>query len=210
MKYNYWTVLKEDTNKKYCLRKPLCQCVCGKKKEVWQTALNTGKSKSCGCIFRKESVERLRKIATKHGLSRNRRNSGHPLYAVWVGIKQRCKNKNACGYHHYGGRGIKVCKEWDEDFTHFYKWAIKHGYKKSLQIDRINNDGNYEPKNCRFVTPSQNLKNTRLNRYINGENLYDLSARLFGTPNLINERLRAGWSVKEAVEKPKRSYKKLL
>lgn len=206
MKYNSWTILEEDKNPKYCLRKPLCRCKCGKVKHVWQTALNTGKSKSCGCLFKKESIERLRKKATKHGMSRNAKNCGHPLYSVWVGMKRRCNSSNVVGYHNYGGRGISVCAEWEADFKLFYNWATENGYKKGLQIDRIDNDGNYEPSNCRFVTPSENLRNTRLNRYINGENMYDLSTRLFGTPNLINERLRSGWSIEDAVSKPKRKY----
>lgn len=207
MKYNSWTVLEEDKNPDYPRRKPLCKCKCGKVKRVWQTALNSGKSKSCGCLFKKEMAKRIKERSTTHGLSRGTKD-GHPLYVVWVGIKQRCLNKKTPNYKNYGGRGIFVCEQWKKDFFSFYKWSINNGYKKGLQIDRIDNDGGYEPSNCRFVTPAENLRNTRLNRYIGDENLYDLSTKLFGTTNLINERLKAGWTVEEAISKPKRKYRK--
>jgi hypothetical protein len=74
-------------------------------------------------------------------------------------MKARCQNKNAENYRFYGARGIKVCEEWANDPTEFCKWAEENGYTEGLQIDRIDNDGNYEPENCRFVTPAENMKN---------------------------------------------------
>ena len=84
-----------------------------------------------------------------------------PLYSVWAGIKSRCNNKNAPGYKYYGKRGIKVCKEWLSDSKAFIKWGEANGYKKGLQINRIDNDGNYTPGNCNFVTPGENFRNNR-------------------------------------------------
>jgi hypothetical protein len=83
------------------------------------------------------------------------------LYKVWCGMKQRCNNPNCEHYHRYGGRGIKICPEWNDKhgFAEFAKWALTHGYKSNLQIDRINNNGNYEPSNCRFVTALENMHN---------------------------------------------------
>ena len=81
------------------------------------------------------------------------------LYKLWFSIKTRCYNSNHNYYHRYGGRGIYICEDWKNNFVSFYLWAISHGYEKGLQIDRINNDGNYHPNNCRFVTHQQNCRN---------------------------------------------------
>ena len=87
------------------------------------------------------------------------------IHGIWRGMKQRCQNPNCHSYKNYGGRGINICDEW-LDFENFYEWALSSGYQDELQIDRINNDGNYEPSNCRWVTPKENARNKRNNRYI--------------------------------------------
>ena len=104
------------------------------------------KCDSCGCQKDKHKY--------KHGESRTK------LYHVYHDILQRCLNINDINYKNYGGRSIKVCNEWLE-FISFRDWALKNGYKKGLQIDRINNNGNYEPNNCRFVTSQINNQNQR-------------------------------------------------
>ncbi len=88
----------------------------------------------------------------------------HPLYSVLHHIKDRCYNQNDKRYIHYGGRGIIVCDEWRNDYEVFIKWALNNGWKNGLAIDRINNDGNYEPSNCRFITLAENNRNQRLIR----------------------------------------------
>lgn len=95
------------------------------------------------------------------------------LYGVWCGMRSRCHKPTSNVYHRYGGRGIKVCDEWRNDFRSFYDWAISHGYKYGLSIDRIDNNGNYEPSNCRWATAKEQNNNTRRNRYVyvNGEKL---------------------------------------
>ncbi len=87
---------------------------------------------------------------------------GSKIHNTYIGMTQRCWDKNAINYKNYGGRGIKVCKPW-HNFNNFAKWAIANGFKEGLQIDRIDNDGDYEPSNCRFVTRAENMHNTSTN-----------------------------------------------
>jgi hypothetical protein len=112
---------------------------------VVERRLCAGKeSKSCGC---------QQHAARKHGMS------GTALYAIWNHMRQRCSNPKVDNFHRYGGRGISVCEGW-EDFATFKDWALANGYKRGLEIDRIDNDGNYEPGNCRFVTKPVNTRNS--------------------------------------------------
>lgn len=91
----------------------------------------------------------------KHGLSK------HPLHRVWTDMKSRCFNSNHYSFSAYGERGIEVCNDWRFNFLNFFNWATDNGWIKGLHIDRINNDGNYEPNNCRFISPRMNSSNTR-------------------------------------------------
>ena len=124
----------------------ICKCDCGKNTEVTTSKLRNGNTVSCGC-HRDE-------IKKKHGLW------GTRLYIIWGNMVQRCTNSNNNNYPNYGGRGISICDEWRNDFKSFYNWAIANGYSDNLQIDRINNDGDYEPGNCRWLTAINNLNNT--------------------------------------------------
>jgi len=82
------------------------------------------------------------------------------LFTIWDNMRRRCYDKGATGYKYYGGRGIKVCKKW-QDFIPFKDWALSHGYTDDLTIDRIDNDGNYEPDNCQWITHKDQQKNRR-------------------------------------------------
>lgn len=121
-------------------------------------------------------------------------------------MKTRCYNPSSNKYHAYGGRGIKVCDEWKNSFANFKKWALSNGYANNLTLDRINNNGNYEPSNCRWVTNKQNTNNTRRNRILtyNGEN-HTMSewCEILGVKlQTLSARIYRGWSVEDAITKP--------
>lgn len=134
--------------------KALFRCDCGSEKVIYVNGVRSGKVKSCGCLLKEATGKR----ATTHG------RSGTALYEVWEGMKSRCFNKNASNYKNYGGRGIKVCDQW-KDFSAF-DLDMGASWRQGLEIDRINNDGDYEPNNCRWVTHQENSSNTRRSRYV--------------------------------------------
>jgi hypothetical protein len=130
-----------------------CVCICGEERLVLGTNLSRGMSRSCGCLI----SETTRARCTKHGHAR--RGSVTRAYTCWVGMQQRCFNPNTKGYCNYGGRGISVCEYWRFDFQAFYADMLDP--PPSLSIDRINNDGNYEPGNCRWANASTQNSNQR-------------------------------------------------
>ena len=137
-------------------RMGLFKCDCGKEKIILIFSVRSEVTKSCGCYV-SEKTSKANIERKTHGMSR------HNLYARWQRIKSRCLTKSNKRYSDYGGRGITICEEWKNDFMSFYNWAINNGYSPELGIDRIENNGNYEPSNCRFVTIKKNNNNTRQN-----------------------------------------------
>lgn len=131
-------------------------CDCGNTKEYYWNNIKRGLTTSCGC-FKNEETKKRNIANAKYGQSR------HPLRGVWGNMMDRCYKENDLSYINYGGRGISICDEWKKDFMTFFNWALLNGYKSGLEIDRENNNGNYEPSNCRFVTPAENSKNRRSN-----------------------------------------------
>lgn len=148
-------LIKRIDGRKNKYGRPIGLFRCGKCGGEVERRLDTGSvSKSCGCYQWRTGKKKDGSSAS----SKHRHSSGGrtKLYRSWEAMKSRCYRKKDNRYKHYGGRGIVVCDEWRFSFVEFMKWSMKSGYIDGLTIDRKDNDGNYEPSNCRFVTLTQN------------------------------------------------------
>lgn len=200
--FGYLTVLKEQEGKRRIKngkvvsvdRIFLVKCECGKEYNVLMWNMIKRKDHvSCGCHAQDKGKIQL----YKHGLST------HSIYKRYTGMIKRCYNKNEQFYSRYGGRGIKVCDEWKNDFMSFYNWAITNGYDKSLSLDRIDNNSDYEPSNCRF-TNAEVQANNKNNNY-----LYDYNGGIFSVSQIarfeninratLQSRLHKGVPLNDAI-----------
>ena len=173
------------------------RCKCGVTKTIQNHYLRDG-VKSCGCL----------------GGIRTHGKSNTPLYNVWCSMKQRCSPGSPASSVYFD-RGIRVCEEWASSYVVFHDWAMASGWERGLELDRTDNDGSYEPSNCRFVTKIQNANNKSNNVFVVYRNermpLMD-AIRLSGTavsPTIVRLRIRNGWDHTVAIELPLRTCNRI-
>lgn len=215
-KFERLTIIKLDHIKKYTYSNGknqnkeyyLCKCDCGNECLVYKNFLLKGCTKSCGCYAKEIQAKNvilnnIKKIT--HHLTKTR------LYKIWTHIKQRCYNKKRESFKNYGARGITVCEEWKNDFMSFYNWAINNGYKDNLTVDRIDNNGNYEPGNCRWITIKEQDRNKRTNHLITYNNKTYCIAEWAEITNINKSVLwtrlfKFNWPIEKALTTKVRKY----
>lgn len=174
-----------------------CKCDCGNTCNVRANSLVHGRTKSCGCLRKESNVQNK----TKHGMAKTR------IYNAWSSMKRRCYTTTNHNYSHYGKRGISVCDEWKESFEEFYKWAISNGYDDKLSLDRIDNDGNYCPQNCRWasIKEQNNNRGVSINISYDGktQNLSEWCKELNLPYSRVYQRIaKYGYTFEEAITEP--------
>ena len=193
-------VVSKENNDRHGRSRWLCQCDCGKMRIVRGVSLTSRRTKSCGCLSKEKTIERQ----TKHGHGKNGAKSS--CYESWLHMIQRCHNRNHQAYRLYGNRGIFVCDKWRK-FENFLKDMGQPPTDKH-QIDRIDNDKGYCPKNSRWSTPKQNSRNKRNNHVIDYQNKRQCLAwwaeELNINKSTLANRLDRGWSIEKALTTPVR------
>lgn len=194
-KFGKLTIIERAENDKQGNAQWLCKCDCGKTVIVRGYQLTIGKTNSCGC---------LKSIRQSHHKSHLR------IWQIWECMKQRCYNPSQISYKNYGAKGIRVCEEW-HNFENFYNWSLNNGYETNLTIDRIDNNKDYSPNNCRWVDMKTQQRNRTNNHLVtlNGETkcitewceIYHLQY------NTVLRRLKNGWDIVTAITKPSRVKK---
>jgi len=187
-----WVVLSFNGSTRYGHRKALCRCACGTERSVRVDVLKSGQSGGCGCIS----------PTLRHGRSYTRE------HETWCRMKQRCNNPKNPRYSSYGGRGIRVCDRWNRAFEAFLE-DMGERPPGDYSIERIDNDGNYEPSNCRWATMREQSKNTRRTRLLTFDGKTRPArdwARLVGLEKAtLLHRVRSGWEIERALFAPVRS-----
>lgn len=160
-----------------------CVCTCGKECIVRGDHLRSGAIRSCGCL-------RNNKFGVKN------LDSHSPMVHTYMNMIYRCHSPNNINFHRYGGRGIRVCKEWF-DFKNFEKWMKDHHWRVGMEIDRIGNDKGYTPENCRIVSRKANMRNTSCNHKVKFRGKMRCLAEIAELSNLsydtVYARMRYGW-----------------
>lgn len=200
--FERWTVLEYLGNSKW-----LCKCECGTVKSVQLAHLKNGTSLSCGCYAKEKTAERTR----THGEASKKAGKATRLYRIWYHLAGRCENPNDDAYSNYGGRGITIYPEWRKSYTVFREWSLQNGYKDNLSIDRIDNNGNYEPGNCRWTTAKEQCNNKRNNHLLtcNGETktMAQWAEEVGINYDTLKRRIKLGWPIDKALYAPLRRVK---
>ena len=208
-KYNRLLVIEYCGTGKYQQSMFKCVCDCGNTTITRGTFLTRGITKSCGCLQR-EHAKRHMDYLNKNGKRPTQTRLTHgksktKIYKEWCLMKARCCQENRENYQHYGGRGISVCEEWNNDFVVFYHWAINNGYDKNLEIDRINNDEGYSPINCKWSTRKEQMRNRRNTVFLENNGIKKPLAQWCEEKNirykLAHARMKKGYSF-ENIFKP--------
>jgi len=195
-RFGRWTVIAFSNSEFKHGKFWLCKCQCGQESVVMQSHLKTGKSLSCGCLQREKTTKW--KTANGEPLRSERK--------IWTGIIKRCTDPSNISFKNYGGRGIKICDEWKNDFIAFANYIGKKPSPKH-EIDRINNNGNYEPGNIQWSTRSRNSRNRRSNLLFTimgtTKTLADW-VDIFSITKytLVYKRINMGWTIEKALTKP--------
>lgn len=171
-----------------------CKCDCGKNTRATSINLKSGNTKSCGCTH---------SICNNSGITQHIGYSKTRIYRIWRDIKYRTTHNCEWVNHNYSEKGIKMCAEWESNSLAFYEWAIKAGYSDGLSIDRIDNNGDYTPENCRWVDQKTQCRNKSTNRLItyNGETRpFCEWAEVLGInyATLYRRIFRLGWDIERA------------
>ena len=178
-----------------------CRCQCGAERETREANLKSGISRSCGCLQR-EKAAKVGARSITHGCS----SGGHTTteYRSWSGMMTRCYNPNQPSYERYGGRGITICERWHSFNNFLTDMGIKPAAEMS--IDRIDNNGNYEPGNCRWATPTQQNRNSRQNVLMPSDGETKCMAEWAEEKGLrqdtFSRRLERGWGIEKALSTP--------
>lgn len=185
----------------------LCECQCENKTRLVVRGgdLKNGHTKSCGCLKKISDIANIEKYNLNnghvlHGQSNSR------LYKIWIDMIRRCSNPKCKRYKDYGGKGIKVCAEWENSFESFANWAISNGYSDKLTIDRINNDDGYCPNNCKWSTYQEQNFNKRNTVHVTYQDkIYTLLeiATIFNIPyKNVRDRYYKGWPIDKIISQP--------
>ena len=170
----------------------VCVCDCGVRRSVRSAGLRNGRSRSCGCLLKELAAARIPTISRKHGLSK------HPLWGAWKRMRQRCTDENCTDYRLYGGRGIRVCRRW-QSFENFLA-DMGERPTPTHSIDRIDTNGNYDPKNCRWATPTEQARNAPGNNVLTERDV--IAIRRLRTKGLSPRRISIELDLpKRAVER---------
>lgn len=181
------------------IRTMRCKCDCGDNVSVRLSDMRSGHTSSCGCIH-KSSVANIGRRNRIHGMTDS------PTWKTWKSMRDRCCDYRHKDYSNYGGRGISICDRWRESFQDFLSDMGER--PESMSIERIDNDGNYEPSNCCWANNEQQGRNRRTNRVLTLDGrsmcMKDWSLETGISDQTIHHRLKAGWTVKRALTEPVR------